>query len=202
MGYGPSRTVAGQAQCGCVRATLHCDGNGGAVLCKLCQARQSPRVLCCAESDPAELRCVKPCWVMLCLSAPYWTVPCWTMLSYDELSWAIPNHAGSCQNVLSSVPSLAKIYHATPYWSVLSLAMQRHEELCQAMTTCARWSHTELCQLTPHTSLWEQCIPLHGLVRCSLAQLPSVQCNLAWFSSTQLSTVQHSWEWHSLAIML
>lgn len=39
MGYGPSRTVAGQAQCGCVRATLHCDGNGGAVLCCASYAR-------------------------------------------------------------------------------------------------------------------------------------------------------------------
>lgn len=46
MGYGPSRTVAGQAQCGCVRATLHCDGNGGAVQAMPGQAEPKGAMLC------------------------------------------------------------------------------------------------------------------------------------------------------------
>lgn len=182
-----------------VRAEQGCGRTGSVLLCWSHTALWWQWGCCAVQAVPgqAEPKGAVLCWVKSCRAEM-----CRTMLSCAEISKAelFPAMKGHtkmcwvlCQAMLSRImpstskPSLAKIYHATQYWSESG-----HTELCQAMTTCARWSHAKLCQLIPHTSLWEQHIPLHGLVQCSLAQLPSVQCSLAWFSSAQLSTVQHS----------
>lgn len=112
------------------------------------------------------------------------------MLGHTKTCWVL------CQAMLSRImptsskPSLAKIYHATQYWSEPDhaetwRAVPSHDNLCQ-VKLC------QGCANSPHISLWKKHISLHGSGQCSLTQLPSVQYSLAWFSSTQLSTVQHS----------